>query len=191
MATQKFTEVELRVMEIQIKKHGFWEKLVERGRFEVKLFSVVSDGVPDNTFHLELGVFSVKDGGVIQFGPYGYALYRNRAGQIPRYLDCYVAIVEDDSDIRMMANFMSEVRKSNEFKSLANALLFGRLNPVMNIGLNVAGSLLDIGLNILKNNGDDLWHREYFTFNYRIDGYEGKFEMDSDDAKARLSMFTA
>lgn len=191
MATQNFTEVELRVMEIQIKKHGFWETLGERGRFEVKLFSVVSDGVPDNTFNLELGVFSVKDGGVIEFGPHGYALYRNRAGQIPRYLDCHVAIVEDDSDIRSMASLMSEVRKSNEFKSLANALLLGRLNPVLNIGLNVAGSLVEIGLNILRNNGDDLWHREYFTFNYKIDGYEGKLEMDSANARATLSIVTA
>lgn len=191
MTTQKFTEVELRVMEIQIKKHAFLARLAEGGKFEVKLFSVISDGVPDNTFNLELGVFSVKDGGVIEFGPHGYALYRNRAGQIPRYLDCHVSIVEDDSDIRSMATLMSEVRKSDEFKSLASQLLIGTINPVLSIGLDVAGSLVQIGLNILKNNGDDLWDREYFTFNYKIDGYEGKFDMDSDDARARLSIVTA
>lgn len=188
---EKFTEVELRVQKLKVKKQGFWEKLVEESKFEVKLFSAVSDGIPDNTFNLELGVFPVREGCSIDFGPNGYTLYRNRAGQIPRYLDCNISVIEDDSDIRNMAKLMSEVRKTDDFKSLVETLALAVINPALTISLNVACSILGIGLDVLKQNGDDLWLQQYFTFNYKIDGYEGNFEIESDEVTLKIELVTA
>ena len=188
---EKFTEVELRIQELKVKKQGFWESLVKESKFEVKLFSVVSDGIPDNAFNLDLGIFPVREGGSIDFGPNGYALYRNRAGQIPRYLDCNVSVIEDDSDIRNMAKLMSEIRKTDDFKSLVGTLVLTAANPALRIGLDVAGSILGIGLDILKQNSDDLWLQQYFSFNYKIDGYDGIFEVDSNEVKLKLEIVTA
>lgn len=188
---EKFTEIELRILELKVKKHSFWERLIERGKFEVKLLSVVSDGVPDHTFNLELGIFSVRDEGSIDFGPYGYALYRNRAGQIPRYLDCHIAVIEDNSGIRSMAKLMAEIRKTDDFKNLTNILALASINPAVKIGLNVAEAILNIGLNVLQQKKDKVWLRQYFTFNYKIDGYEGDYEFESDDVKLKIELITA
>jgi len=37
---EKFTEVELRIQELKVKKQGFWESLVKKSKFEVKLFDL-------------------------------------------------------------------------------------------------------------------------------------------------------
>jgi len=86
---------------------------------------------------------------------------------------------------------MSEIRKTDDFKSLVGTLVLTATNPVLKIGLDVAGSILGIGLDILKQNGDDLWLQQYFSFNYKIDGYDGIFEVDSDAVKLKLELVTA
>ena len=192
---RQFSEVELRIKELTIHipdKKGFWQRLIEGETSEVKLFSVISDGVPDNTLHTELGIFPVDSKNrSIKFGPHGYSLYRNKAGQIPRYLDCHITVVEDDSDIRSMAQLMSKIRRSDDFKKLTKILLEASLNPVVTIGMDVAKEILGIGLSILEQNGDDLLMQQYFSFNYRIDGYHGKFQLDSPEAKVSLEVITA
>lgn len=192
---RQFSEVELRIKELTIhipEKKDFLQRVIEGKTSEVKLFSVISDGVPDNTLHTDLGIFPVDSKNrSIKFGPYGYSLYRNKAGQIPRYLDCHITVVEDDSDIRSMAQLMSKIRRSDNFRELTKLLLEASLNPALLIGMDVAKEILGIGLSILKQNGDDLLMRQYFSFNYRIDGYHEKFQLDSPEAKVSLEVITA
>lgn len=185
---ENFSEIELRIQSLLVKRtpKTFGEK-----NYEVKIFSVVSDGVPDRTFNLELGVFSLSEGGRVEFGPNGFALYRNRAGQIPRFLDAHLAVVEDDSNIRNMARLMAEIRKQDDFTALSELLSLATINPALKIGVDVARTLMDIGLAVLESNKDDLWLRQYFTFNYRIDGYEGAFSAETDDVKIDLELVTA
>lgn len=193
--TRQFSEVELRIKKLTVQlnpdKQGFFKDFFEGRKFELKLFSVISDGVPDNTFHTELGIFSVDSNGSIKFGPNGYVLYRNKAGQIPRYLDCHLTVVEDDSDIRSMAQLMSKIRRTDGFKELTQLLLEAQVNSVIGIGLDVAKEILGLGLSILENNGDDLLMRQYFSFNYNIDGYHGNFQFDSPEVKVTLELITA
>ncbi|GFS15371.1 hypothetical protein ElyMa_004931000 [Elysia marginata] len=190
MPNQRFTDVELRIVDLRIKSQSFWDRLANESKYEVKIFSSVSDGVSDNTYNLELGVMPVAEGGRVGFGPAGYAIYRNRAGQIPRFLDAHVTVIEDDSDIRNTATLMSKVRTTEAFSELSQTVLAAAANPLFAVGLNVAESLMDIGLDVLKENGDDLWLRRYFSFNYNIDGYSGSAEFESEEAYIKLQLFT-
>lgn len=190
MPNQNFTDVELRIIDLKIKSLNFWEKMTRESKQEIKIFSAVSDGVADNAFNIELGVMPVSEGGKISFGPAGYTIYRNRAGQIPRFIDTHITVIEDDSDIRNTAKLMARVRATNEFQELANTITAAATNPLFAVGLNVAESLMDIGLQVLQENGDDLWLRRYFSFNYNIDGYDGVAEFESEEAYIKLQLFT-
>ena len=177
--------------ELTEQKQGFLKTLLNGGEFEVKLISTVTDGISNNVLNVELDFFPVGDNGVIKFGPNGFSLYHNRDSKIPPYLDCHVAILEDDSGIRQKADLMSRMKRTSNLMELPSKLLARRLNPVLNFDLNLAELLLDTGLKILTQNGDELWLRGYFTFNYTIDGYKGDIEIESDDAIIKLSMVTA
>jgi hypothetical protein len=90
-----------------------------------------------------------------------------------------------------MANLMSEIRKTSDFRNLVGTLALAAANPALKIGLDVAESIMGIGLDILKQNGDDLWLQQYFSFNYKIDGYDGVFEISSNEVRLKLELVTA
>ncbi|ALU43850.1 MULTISPECIES: hypothetical protein [Pseudoalteromonas] len=190
MPNQMFTDVELRIMSIHVKSLGLVDKLLSERKFEIKVFSAVSDGVADHAFNMELNVMPVSEGGTISFGPAGYTIYRNRAGQIPRFLDAHIAVLEDDSDIRSTAKLMAKVRKTTAFGELTRTVAAAAANPLFAVGMNVAESLMDISIDVLKENQDDLWLRRFFSFNYNIEGYEGVAEFESDEVQITLQLFT-
>lgn len=190
MPNPNFTDVEVRVVELRIKEQSLWEKITKESNLEIKVFSSVSDGISDKSFNIELNVMPVKEGHRIGFGPAGYTIYRNRAGQVPRFLDVNITVLEDDSDIRNTAKLMSEVRATEDFQKLVTTIAAASANPLLGVGLNVADSLMNIGLKLLQDNGDDLLLRRYFSFNYNIDGFEGAAEFESEQAYLKLQIYT-
>jgi len=57
----KNSELELRIKEFTVNKPEFVEKLLEEKRCELKVFSVFSDGVLENTYNMQIEVSTQED----------------------------------------------------------------------------------------------------------------------------------
>jgi len=96
MTKSKPKELELRILDIKIKDDARKLKKVadfiigEGDEFEIKLISVISDGIANETFNVELGHFIVKrslnsEELLKEFRPFGFRLYRNQDGKRSEY----------------------------------------------------------------------------------------------------------
>lgn len=125
------------------------------GKNEINVFSVVTDDVSPEPFAVTVKTFeNIPDGGELQIGGAGLTIYRNPQGAIPGFLDFRIMIVESDERMRSAAQFLQELRSSDEY---GQALQLLKTTGGPTIGNIVAASdaVLGIAANIMRMNPDD------------------------------------
>jgi len=174
--------MELRLKHFQLHEQPWLKRIAtyieEGGEYEIKILSVISDGVNDGQLHLNLDVIPVKESGSHYFGPYGLALYRAPRNTIPDFLDAHVTVLESDDGIRTVASLMDKAVQTEEYQSLMATVATLVANPYAP-AISIAKELFGIAMMVMKGNSDDLWmqldcsftkeYGEYKDFSYKND----------------------
>lgn len=140
-------------------KSVFINRVLELGRGEIQVISVVTDGVSAEPIQLCSEVYrKVKKRTALPIGPGGITLYRTQAdGKIPPFLDYRILVMELDDDARQAGDLLDQVRQDSQFQSFRDSLLQVTTFTAPQIAL--IGAATDFTLNIitklLKANKDD------------------------------------
>ena len=174
--------MELRIFNINLAAESFLERIrhyiSEGGEYELKLLTVVSDGINDQQLHLNFDVIPVDIGGRHDFKPYGYRIYRSPRDRTPEFLDTHVTILEDDSGIRTVATLMDKVVQTEAYGNLMDLVTSLASNPYV-VPISIASGLFQIALKVLKGNSDDLWMQADSSFNKELNEFTGNFTIDN------------
>jgi hypothetical protein len=160
------TDVEMRLKEV------FIYDVRDIGRGDVYIASVVGNDLTKEPFTLEVKTFQdVADGSGLQFGPGGIALYRNPKGQIPRFLDFRLLVVESDEEIRDAGQVLEEIKGTDEYTKLRDSLIALAATGQLEVAALTAATdiVMTILIGILKSNRDDQLIYVAGSFNSKLD----------------------
>ena len=179
--------MELRINRIEMADKNWLARIAseiaEGGEYELKLLSVVSDGIKDRKFHVALNPFGVNIEGHHQFGPYGYAIYRSPESKTPTFLDCHVTIIEDDSGIRQVTELMDLAVQTDAYQGLMKTVESIIANPY-SVAASIADELFQIVLSVIKGNSDDIFMQQDFTCTKRLGEFDKPFSLENEKLKA-------
>lgn len=143
-------------------KSMFINRILELGKGEVQVVSVVTDGVSQEPIQLCSEVYrKVKRRTALPIGPGGITLYRTQAdGKIPPFLDYRILVMELDDGARQAGDLLDQVRQDSQFQSFRDSLLQVTTFTAPQIAL--IGAATDFTLNIIAkllkaNKGDQLF----------------------------------
>jgi hypothetical protein len=179
------TDVEMRLKEVFVFDNR------DPGKGDIYLVSVVTDGLAQEPFTLEIKAFpDIHDNEALQLGPAGLTVYRNPQGTIPRFLDYRIMVMESDQVIRQAGDILSEIRGNDQFKSVRDNLIAMAATAQPTAALITAATDLVVGLTaqILKMNEDDQIIYIAGSFNDKIDDLGVKYGLIAHKNKyARVS----
>ncbi|OON68210.1 hypothetical protein B0919_13705 [Hymenobacter sp. CRA2] len=136
----------------------FIHKVREPGKGEIRVISVVTDGISEQPIQLFAQTFEkVRRKTALNLGT-GVTLYRTESkDKIPAYLDYQILVMELDDDVRAVGTMLDEVRNDKQFKDFEKALLATTSATAPQVALITAAADLALNLiaKILKANKDD------------------------------------
>jgi len=179
------TDVEMRLKEVFIFDNR------DPGKGDIYLVTVVADNLSVEPFTIEIKAFEdIHDNEALQLGPAGLTIYRNPQGQIPRFLDYRILVMESDQEMRQAGDVLNEIRNNDQFKVVRDNLIAMAATAQPTVALITAASDLVIGLiaQILKMNRDDQIIYVAGSFNDKIDDLGVKYGLIAHkNAYARLA----
>jgi hypothetical protein len=128
------------------------------GKGDIYLVTLVTDSIGPEPMALTLKTFDdIHDNEALQLGPGGLAIYRNPMGQIPRYLDYRIMVIESDQELRDAGEVIQQIREDSTFKSFRDNLLAitGAGQPLIALATAAADFSMGLIARILKMNQDD------------------------------------
>jgi hypothetical protein len=166
------TDVEMRLKEIFVFDNR------DPGKGDIYLVTVVTDSLAQEPFTLEIKAFEdIHDNEALQVGPAGLAIYRNPEGEIPRFLDYRIIVMESDQELRKAGEILGEIRTNDQFKTVRDNLIAMAVTAQPSVALLTAATDLVVGLiaQILKMNEDDQIIYIAGSFNDKIDDLGVKY----------------
>lgn len=161
------TDVEMRLTQVIISDAR------ERGGAEVVLVTVMGDDSGDPPGLTKLQAFEgVKDNKALDLGPEGLTLYRNpKQGQVPRFLDFRIALIETDEDVRAIGNLVEEIEKNEDWQKLRDGIIALTAIAAPTAALVTAGVdlAMHIAAHFLKANQDDQLIQVAGSYNDKLD----------------------
>lgn len=108
----------------------------------------------------------------LPLGPDGLAIYRNpKQGQVPRFLDFRIALIETDEDVRKLGGFAEELAKNEDWKKLRDGIITLTAVAAPTAALVTAG--VDLAMHVvsqfLKANQDDQLIQVAGSYNDKLD----------------------
>jgi len=113
---ENIKNVRITIKEIFLKKKG------EISKAEVYFYSVVTDHLRPVELKSDL-YEKIGRREYLPIGPSGVVIYRNKEGELPKYLDIRIVVMESDEKSRNIAKDLEEVKKSDEFNKAKEALI--------------------------------------------------------------------
>lgn len=165
-------DVEMRLKEVFIFNNR------DPGKGDIYLVTVLADGLATEPFTLGIKTFEdIHDNEALQLGPAGLTIYRNPQGNIPRFLDYRILVMESDQKIRQAGEVLSEIRSNDQFKVVRDNLIAMAATAQPTAALITAATDLVVGLiaQILKMNRDDQIIYIVGSFNDKIDDLGVKY----------------
>ena len=160
------TDVEMRLKEVYIINNR------DPGKGDIYLVTVATDSLAPEPFTLEIKSFEdIPDKSALQLGPGGLTIYRNPQGNVPRFLDYRILVMESDHDIRKAGEVLDEIRNTDQFTTVRDNLIAMAATGQPTVTLVTAASDLVLGLiaQILKMDRDDQIIYIVGSFNDKID----------------------
>ncbi len=126
-----------------LKKKDFLNKA------EIYIGWIVTDDSSDDPIKIRnSSVFEkVKNGDELPLGPSGITMYRNDSGKLPNFLDFRILILESDEGARAFGAAIEELRKTDEYKALRDAIIKATIAATPTAALVTAGA--DFALRML------------------------------------------
>ena len=112
------TDVEMRLTEVFIFDNR------DPGKGDIYLVTVVTADLAQEPFTLAIKTFEdIHDNEGLQLGPAGLTIYRNPQGEIPRFLDYRILVMESDQEMRDAGEVLDEIRSNDKFKTVRDNLI--------------------------------------------------------------------
>jgi hypothetical protein len=159
-------DVEMRLMEVFIFDNR------DPGKGDIYLLALVADGLAPEPLNLVVkGFEGVGDNEALQIGPGGLTIYRNPQGNIPRFLDYRIMVMESDQELRDAGELVEEIRGKDQFKLIKDSLIAmaGVGAPIPALISSAVDLLMGLISQVLKMNKDDQIIYIAGSFNDRID----------------------
>lgn len=161
------TDVEMRLLQAIITDPR------ERGKAEVMLVAVMGDDSGEPPKVTKFQAFeAVEKNSELPLGPEGLTIYRNpKQGQVPRFLDFRIGLIETDEDVRALGDLIGEIEKNEDWKKLRDGILALTAIAAPTAALVAAG--VDLAMNIagrvLRANQDDQLLQVAGSYNDKLD----------------------
>jgi hypothetical protein len=166
------TDVEMRLLRVFVKDKR------DIGKGEIYLFTVTTDSIAPEPFKLELKTFrDVENNTELTFGPGGLTIYRNPQGNVPRFLDYRIFVMESDQGIRDAGKFIGDVQGNSDFISARDSIVSAVTGNALtgNIIISATDVIVSLISKILKINKDDQLILIAGSFNDKIDDLGTKY----------------
>jgi hypothetical protein len=163
------TEVLVRLKQVQILNihEGFRDKT---GEFY--LVTSVMDGLADAPIKLTISTFTgIKKGEFLGIDDPGLALYMNPVGQVPRFLDIRIQVVESDKKLQDAGKLLKQVSQQQDFQDITTVLssIATTSLPLFGTVIDLAGRVINVIGGMLEMNQDDQLCYYAATFTDKFD----------------------
>ena len=161
------TDIEMRIKQVRILNN---QEFIGTG--DIYIVVVAVDDLSKKPITMQVKTFEgVRNNDELTLGPAGLAVYRNPKGQIPRFLDYRLIVMESDQEKRDFGKLLADVEADTQFKSVRDGLIAmaTATQPAAALVIAAADTIVNVISRVLKADRDDQVIYIAGSFNDKID----------------------